>query len=177
MTTSSYRNIFRHLCGKFACQRWIPFTTASDEELWCFCALHLNKRLSKQSRRRWLETLPPSLWRYCNRASETSRGFRLTYRGRVIVLRWYWSQNMKIFIAISKMACSAHSVLIWSLGTELLLLHWFRTEKGNQLPHPRPLASRWLEYETAGRSKQVRSHGLIFVSDNYIPNNKFWDSA
>ena len=31
-----------------------------------FPDLRLNKRLSKQSRRRWFETLPRLLWRHCN---------------------------------------------------------------------------------------------------------------
>ena len=37
--TSSNGNIFRvtgPLWGEFTCQRWIPHTTASDAELWCF---------------------------------------------------------------------------------------------------------------------------------------------
>ena len=33
---------------------WIPLTDASDNEFWCFLDLRLNKRLSKQSRRRHL---------------------------------------------------------------------------------------------------------------------------
>ena len=39
MMTSSNRNIFRvtgHLCGEFTGPRWIPYTKASDAELWCF---------------------------------------------------------------------------------------------------------------------------------------------
>ena len=37
--TSSIGNIFRvtgPLCGEFTGDRWIPFTKASDGELWCF---------------------------------------------------------------------------------------------------------------------------------------------
>ena len=37
--TSSNGNIFRvtgHLCGEFTGPRWIPYTEASDAELWCF---------------------------------------------------------------------------------------------------------------------------------------------
>ena len=37
--TSSNGNIFRvtgPLWGEFTCQRWVPHTTASDAELWCF---------------------------------------------------------------------------------------------------------------------------------------------
>ena len=39
MMTSSNENIFRvtgHLCGEFTGPRWIPRTTASNAELWCF---------------------------------------------------------------------------------------------------------------------------------------------
>ena len=36
------------LCGEFTGHWWIPRTKASDEELWCFFDLRLNKRLSKQ---------------------------------------------------------------------------------------------------------------------------------
>ena len=39
MMTSSNGNIFRitgPLCGKFTGHWWIPFTKASDMELWCF---------------------------------------------------------------------------------------------------------------------------------------------
>ena len=39
MKTSSNGNIFcvtGSLCGEFAGHRWIPFTKASDAELWCF---------------------------------------------------------------------------------------------------------------------------------------------
>ena len=67
MTTSSNGNIFRitgPLCGEFTGHRWIPPTKASDAELWYF--LRLNKRLSKQSRRRWFDSPLGSLWRNCN---------------------------------------------------------------------------------------------------------------
>ena len=65
MMTSSSGNIFRvtgPLCGKFTGHRWISFSKASDAELWCF----LNKRLSKQSRRRWFETPSRSSWHHYN---------------------------------------------------------------------------------------------------------------
>ena len=55
------------LCEEFTCHRWSPLTKASDAELWCFFFdLRLNKRLSKQSRRRWFETPLRSLWRHYN---------------------------------------------------------------------------------------------------------------
>ena len=41
-------------------------TKASDSNIWCFFDLHLNKRLSKQLRRRWFETPSRSLWHHSN---------------------------------------------------------------------------------------------------------------
>ena len=46
--------------GEFPSQR--PVTRIFD----VLFGLHLNKRLSKQSRRRWFETPSDSLWRHCN---------------------------------------------------------------------------------------------------------------
>ena len=69
MMTSSNKNFFALLAlcegnspvtGEFPSQR--PMTRNFD----VFFDLHLNKRLSKQSRRRWFETLSRSLWRQCN---------------------------------------------------------------------------------------------------------------
>ena len=45
---------------------WIPLTKASDVELWCFLYLHLRRRLSRKSRRRWLVTPSRSLWHHSN---------------------------------------------------------------------------------------------------------------
>ena len=69
MMTSSNGNIFRitgPLCGEFTGHRWIPLTEASDEELWFFFYLCLNKRLSKQSWGWWFATPSCSLWHRCN---------------------------------------------------------------------------------------------------------------
>ena len=68
MMTSSNENLFRatgSLCGEFATgifpsQR--PVTRSFD----VFFDLHLNIRLSKQSRGRWSETPSRSLWQHCN---------------------------------------------------------------------------------------------------------------
>ena len=68
MMTSPNGNIFRlssALCGEFTGCRWIPVTKASDAELGCFF-ICLNKRLSKQPRRRWSQTPSRSLWRHYN---------------------------------------------------------------------------------------------------------------
>ena len=79
MMTSSNGSIFCvtvwPLCGEFPGHRWIPRTkvtgkfpsqrpvTRSFDVLF---DLHLNKRLSKQSRRRWFATPSLTLWRHCN---------------------------------------------------------------------------------------------------------------
>ena len=69
MMTSSSGNIsaLLSLCegnppvtGEFPSQR--PVTQSFD----VFFDLRQNKRLSKQSRRRWFETSSRSLWRHCN---------------------------------------------------------------------------------------------------------------
>ena len=68
LMTSSSGNNFRvtgPLCGEFTGQRWIFLTKVSDAELYFFDR-QLDKRLSKQSRRRWFETPSRSLKRLCN---------------------------------------------------------------------------------------------------------------
>ena len=65
MMTSSNENIFRDT-GPLCCSPVVttqrPVTRGFD----VFFDLHLNKRLSKQSRRWWFETPSLSLWRHCN---------------------------------------------------------------------------------------------------------------
>ena len=51
--------------GGFPSQR--PVTQSFD----VFFDLHLNKQLSKQSKRWWFETLKRSLWRHCNVEAST----------------------------------------------------------------------------------------------------------
>ena len=78
--------------GEFPSQR--PGTRSFD----VFFDLHLNKRLSKQSRGWWFETLSPPLWRRCNDKLVRSLGdvFRnrsrqiSQYLGHIIgTLSWY----------------------------------------------------------------------------------------
>ena len=69
MVTPWNRNIFRttgHLCAKFAGQRWIPRTKASERSFDVFLDLRLNKRLSKQWQGWWFKTPSRPLWRHCN---------------------------------------------------------------------------------------------------------------
>ena len=64
MMTSSNANIFRvtgPLCGEFT-----PSQRPEARSFDVFFDMRLNKRLSKQSRRRWFETPSSSLWRHCN---------------------------------------------------------------------------------------------------------------
>ena len=69
MMTSSNGNIFRvtgHLCGEFTGPRWIPTQRPVTRSFDVFFDLHLNKRLSKQSRGWWFETPSHPLWRHRN---------------------------------------------------------------------------------------------------------------
>ena len=68
MMTSSNGNIFRvtgPLWGESTGDRWISLTKALTRSFHVFFDLFMNKRLSKQSRRRWFETPSCSLWRDC----------------------------------------------------------------------------------------------------------------
>ena len=67
--TSSNGNIFRAtgpLWGEFTGHRWIPSQRPVTQSFDVFFDLRLNKRPSKQWRRRWYETTSRSLWRHCN---------------------------------------------------------------------------------------------------------------
>ena len=67
MTTSN-GNIFRitgPLWQESTGDRWIPFTRVNNADFDVFCNVRLNKRFSKQSKRRWFDTPSRSLWRYC----------------------------------------------------------------------------------------------------------------
>ena len=58
--------LFVPLWGESTGHRWIPLTKASDADFGLFFDRRLNKRLSKQSKRRWFEAPSRSLWRHCN---------------------------------------------------------------------------------------------------------------
>ena len=67
--TSSNGNIFRVtglLWGESTGHRWIPSQRSVTRSFDIFFDLHLNKRLSKQSRCRWFETLSRSSWYHWN---------------------------------------------------------------------------------------------------------------
>ena len=69
MMTSSNGNIFRltgHLCGEFTVPGDFPAQRPVTRSFNVFFELRLNKRLSKQSRGWWFETLLRPLWRHCN---------------------------------------------------------------------------------------------------------------
>ena len=67
--TSSNGNIFRvtgHLCGEFTGPGEFPPQRPVTWSFGDFFDLHLNKRLSKQSKSWWFETPSRPLWRHCN---------------------------------------------------------------------------------------------------------------
>ena len=69
MMTSSNGNIFRvtgPLCGEFTGPGEFPTQRPVTWSFDVFFDLRLNKRLSKQPRGWWFETLSLSLWRHCN---------------------------------------------------------------------------------------------------------------
>ena len=69
MMMSSNGNFFPvtdPLCGESTGHRLVPSQRPVTQRFDVFFHLKLNKRLYKQSRRRWLETLSRSLWRHCN---------------------------------------------------------------------------------------------------------------
>ena len=69
MMISSHGNIFRvtgPLWGESTGHRWIPLTRPASQSIGGCFDLRLNKRLSKQSGRRWFETPSRSLWYHCN---------------------------------------------------------------------------------------------------------------
>ena len=72
MMTSSNGNLFRvtgHLSGDFSDHRWFPSQRPVTRSFDVFFDLLLDKRLSKPSRRQWLETPSRSLWCHCNGAA------------------------------------------------------------------------------------------------------------
>ena len=101
------------LWGESTRHRWIPLTKVSDGEFDVLFDLRLNKRLCKQSRRRWFETPSRSLWRHCNdnrwqqindnpghqfSNSQVPTSFKQSWRllsqywnDRVVILTQHWS--------------------------------------------------------------------------------------
>ena len=67
--------------GEFPSQRPV---TQSFDVLFHLCP---NIWLSKQSRRRWLETPSCSLWRHCNGSLSVYRWFRITFVGQTILFK------------------------------------------------------------------------------------------
>ena len=67
--TSPNGNIFRvtgPLWGESPGHRWIPFTKASDTELWCFLWSALEQTIEQTIEKQWFETSSRLLWRHCN---------------------------------------------------------------------------------------------------------------
>ena len=133
MMTSSNGNMFR-VTG--FCARNSPVTVGNSPvtgefpshrpvtRSYVFFDLRLNKRLSKQSKRRWFETPSRSLWRHCNVVpnSEWSGGpaslgiFRRSTRHSCPILNWWNGSNWGVPCIMEGMAWNlAHcSTLITS---------------------------------------------------------------
>ena len=58
--------VIGHLWGNLLVTGRFPSHRPVMRNFYVFFDLQLNKRLSKQSRRRWIERPSPSLWRHCN---------------------------------------------------------------------------------------------------------------
>ena len=106
--------------------RWVPLKKASDAELWCFL-LHLNKQLSKNSRRRWFETPSRSLWRHCNEY----------HIGRHIVLDSNVSNALE-FQSFCNLACAPNiqqiEMVISAPTSRRLMTLLYITALGNTVP-------------------------------------------
>ena len=84
MMTSSNGNIFRvtgHLCGEFTGPGEFPAQRPVTRSFDVFFDMRQNKRLCKQSRGWWFETLSRPLWRHCNdiRKVNTSQDAQLSF--------------------------------------------------------------------------------------------------
>ena len=77
--------------GEFPSQR--PVTRSFD----VFFDLRLNKRFSKQSRRRWFETLSPPLWRHCNSFIRSPQGICVTGHATPAVLNYWFMTYVNTF--------------------------------------------------------------------------------
>ena len=88
MMTSWYNGsifcVIGPLWGEFTGHWCIPFTKVSGAGFDVFFDLHLNKRLSKQSRHRWFETPSRSLWSQCNATAVTPVLTHWRYRSLVL---------------------------------------------------------------------------------------------
>ena len=96
MKTSSTGNIQRvtgHWFGEFTGHRWIPYTKASDAEL--FFDLRPNKRLSKQLWGWWFETPSHPLWSQCN-AWQQYNSYFLSPFSRLSWILSLWPQRTGI---------------------------------------------------------------------------------
>ena len=128
MMTSSNENIFRvtGLCaenspvtGEFPSQR--PVTRSFD----AFFDLHLNERLSKQSRRRWFETQLCSFWRHCNVGCNLQKSYGHMCRTGCL----YFGPNIIITIRIAVITISEPYIwMVQWLASHLhqLGIHWSR---------------------------------------------------
>ena len=100
--------------GEFPWHR--PVTRSFD----VFFDLRLNKRLSKQSRRRWFETPLRSFWRHCNVVPNSDPViFRRSTRHSCPILNWWTMSNWGFPYIMGRMAsklalCSTLITIAWN---------------------------------------------------------------
>ena len=82
------------LCvGKSPVTGEVPLQRPVTRSFSVFFDLRLNKRLSKQSRRRWFKTPSPLLWRHCNNQSLSWNQSLSIDSPLVPVMTWRWTDN------------------------------------------------------------------------------------
>ena len=100
--------------------RWIPLTKTLTRSFNVFFDLHLNKRLSEQSRRLWFETPSGLSWRHCNAMKISRKTPHST-----LVKTWYGSSLMSVMcersFAIAIIVLCAISNFIWPRYIKSLL--------------------------------------------------------
>ena len=114
--------------GEFPSQRPV---TQSFEVLF---DLRLNKRLSKQSRRRWFETPSPPLWRHCNIIRQKLKGMTAHHSPDVIntnTLRprpneRHFPYDVFICIFLIENLCISLNFSLFLRFDSLIFQHWFR---------------------------------------------------
>ena len=119
------------LTGKFPSQR--PVTRCFD----VFFDLRLNKRLSKQSKRRWFEMPPCVLWRHCN------------------AIIWYMVP-LSIRLLFSTTVCQDHWHLNLMLGNNILYIIYIYDILYIQYTIPRYNTSTSLEKDKFSKAGKIK---------------------
>ena len=112
MMTSSNGNIFRVtglLCVKFTSHGEFPSQRPVTRSFDVFFDLRLNKRLSKQSRRRWFEIPSRSLWHHCN--DDTTKTAMPWQSRKIISYQTIAFRHIVLHVLLS--CCGYNFVTVW----------------------------------------------------------------